>query len=238
MSRATRSLIVVPTYNEVDNVDPLLAGIARHAPSAQVLFVDDSSTDGTADRIRAAQSRAPGRVHLLERPRKLGLGTAYVAGFRWGLARDYEAIVEMDADLSHDPADLPRMLDFPPGRDAIVGSRYVAGGGTANWSASRRLLSRFGNVYARTILGLPVMDLTGGFNAWRRAVLETVALDAIHSEGYAFQIEMKLRALRAGFALHEIPIVFVDRRVGQSKMSWAVVLEAVARVWVLRLGGR
>ncbi len=229
-----RPLIVVPTYNEVDTVERVLAGIDRHAPGAEVLFVDDGSSDGTRDRIRGWQSGGGRRVHLIERPRKLGLGTAYVAGFRWALERDHDALLGMDADLSHDPADLPRLLAFPRGCDVAIGSRYVPGGGTVNWGPGRRLLSRWGNAYARTVLGLPLLDLTGGFNAWRRPVLETVALDSIRSEGYAFQIELKLLAWRAGFALHEVPITFVDRRVGQSKMSWRIALEAVVRVWSLR----
>lgn len=238
MPPAARPLIVVPTYNEVDNIDELLAGIHEHAPAADVLFVDDHSRDGTVERIRDHGSRRPGKIHLLERPRKMGLGTAYLAGFRWALERDYDAVQEMDADLSHDPADLPRTLAFDADRDVIIGSRYVAGGATVDWGLSRKFISAFGNAYARTILGLPVRDLTGGFNAWRREVLRAVPLEAVGSEGYAFQIEMKYRAARAGFRLHEIPIVFHDRRVGQSKMSWRVTLEAVIRVWALRLGRR
>lgn len=235
MALAAKPLIVVPTYNEVENVDELLRGIAEHAPFAEVLFVDDNSRDGTVDRIREHQAGRPGAIHLLRRPGKLGLGTAYVAGFRWALDREYDAVQEMDADLSHDPADLPRTLDFPAGRDVVIGSRYVPGGRTVNWGWSRRFLSGFGNVYARTILGLGVRDLTGGFNAWRRRVLETVPLADVRSEGYAFQIEMKYRAARAGFVLEEIPIVFTDRRVGQSKMSSSVAFEAMIRVWSLRL---
>ena len=234
MVRALRPLIVVPTYNEVQNIDALLSGIARHAPAAEVLFVDDHSLDGTVDRIRSQQAARPNQIHLLERPGKMGLGTAYVAGFRWALARDYDAVQEMDADLSHDPAALPRTLDFPDGRQVVIGSRYVPGGSTVNWGPGRRWISRFGNLYARAILGLPVRDLTGGFNAWRREVLETIRLDRVRSEGYAFQIEMKLLAVRAGFTLHEIPIVFADRRAGRSKMSSRVALEAMLRVWSMR----
>jgi dolichol-phosphate mannosyltransferase len=238
MTRAARPLIVVPTYNEVDNVDELLTGIGEHAPFADVLFVDDSSRDGTLDRIRHHQNRREGRIHLLRRPGKLGLGTAYVAGFKWALKRNYDAVQQMDADLSHDPQDLPRTLEFPADRHVVIGSRYVPGGSTVNWGPSRKFISAFGNFYARTILRFPVRDLTGGFNAWRREVLETVPLDGIRSEGYAFQIEMKYRAAGAGFALHEIPIVFVDRRVGQSKMSGRVAFEAMFRVWTMRSRGR
>ena len=234
MTGLSKALIVVPTYNEVGNVDTLLAGIGEHAPQADVLFVDDNSRDGTIDRIQGQQQRRPGRIHLLQRPSKLGLGTAYIAGFRWALERDYDAVQEMDADLSHDPGHLPQMLSFPEGCDVAIGSRYIPGGGTVDWGLSRKLISGFGNLYARTILGLPVRDLTGGFNAWKRRVLETVSLDGIRSEGYAFQIEMKYRAARAGFSLREVPIVFRDRQVGQSKMSSRVALEAMTRVWAMR----
>ena len=229
-----RPLIVVPTYNEVENIDELLRGIQQQAPAADVLFVDDNSGDGTVDRILQHQSQRPEKIHLLGRPRKLGLGTAYVAGFKWALERDYDAVQEMDADLSHNPEYLPQTLAFPAGYDVVVGSRYVAGGSTPGCAISRRWISKFGNLYARTILGLAVRDLTGGFNAWRREVLETVSLDEVRSEGYAFQIELKFRALQAGFSLHEIPIVFVDRRKGQSKMSRRVAWEAMIRVWALR----
>ena len=236
MGPAAKPLIVVPTYNEAENIDTLLAGIEQHAPGADVLFVDDNSRDGTVEKIAEHQERRPGRIHLLQRPKKLGLGTAYVAGFRWALERDYDAVHEMDADLSHDPVYLPTTLAFPDESHVVVGSRYIPGGGTVNWGLSRRFISGFGNVYARTILGLPIRDLTGGFNLWRREVLETVSLDALRSEGYAFQIELKYRAAQAGFRLTEIPIVFADRRVGQSKMSWNVAFEAMFRVWGLKLG--
>ncbi len=238
MSPFHKSVVVTPTYNEVDNIEALLRGIMENAPQADVLFVDDNSSDGTADLIRAHCARRPEKIHLIQRPRKMGLGTAYVAGFRWALVRRYDLIIEMDADLSHDPRDLPRMLDFPAGVQAVIGSRYIPGGNTKNWNLSRRSISRFGNFYARTILRLPIRDLTGGFNAWSREVLESVDLTAIRSEGYAFQVELKLRATQAGFSLYEIPIIFVDRRVGQSKMSWSVALEAMLMVWVLRLRRR
>lgn len=231
-----RTLIVVPTFDERENVDRLLAGIERHAAEAEVLFVDDHSPDGTAERIRDHQSRRPACIHLIERPGKLGLGTAYIDGFRWALERSFERVIQMDADLSHDPRDLPRLLEASDLHPSVIGSRYVRGGGTRNWSLPRRCLSRFGNAYARAILHLNVRDLTGGFNVWRREVLAGVALDAIRSEGYAFQIELKYRATQAGYRLHEVPIVFVDRRAGQSKMSWRVAREAMLRVWSLRLG--
>ena len=230
-----RPLIVVPTYDEAENIDALMEGIHEHARDAAVLFVDDNSPDGTVERIRSHQSRRPGQVHLIQRPRKLGLGTAYVTGFKWALEREFDPVLGMDADLSHDPACLPRLLQASAGHPVVIGSRYVPGGGTRNWSLPRRLISRFGNIYARSVLGVGVMDLTGGFNAWRREVLEAVGLDTLDSEGYSFQIELKYRAMRAGFAPFEVPIVFVDRRVGRSKMSWRVAREAMIRVWALRL---
>lgn len=234
--RGRKALVVVPTYYEAENVDELLEGIFSKAPWVEVLFVDDGSRDGTVERIVAAQGRHPGRIHLLRRPAKLGLGTAYVAGFRWALERGYEAMVEMDADLSHDPRHLPTLLALLDDHDVAIGSRYVPGGGTANWNALRRFISRFGSLYAKLALGMGVHDLTGGFNAWRREVLETIDPGVVRSEGYAFQIELKYRAARAGFRLVETPILFVDRQAGRSKMSWRVVLEGMLRVWTLRLG--
>lgn len=231
-------LIVVPTYQEVENVDELLRGIAEHAPDADVLFVDDHSTDGTIERIHANMEQRPGRIHLLERPEKLGLGTAYVAGFHWALERDYDAAQEMDADLSHDAAVLPRMVELLGEHDVVVGSRYVPGGGTRNWSLLRQFISRGGGLYARLVLGIGVHDPTGGFNAWRREVLEAIGLDTIKSDGYSFQIELKYRAAKAGFSIVETPIIFEDRRAGQSKMSSAIVIEAMRRVLTLRLENR
>lgn len=233
-----RPLIVVPTYNERQNLPALTQAIHAVLPEAHVLVVDDGSPDGTgvlADELAAADAR----IRAIHRPRKLGLGTAYVEGFRYGLARDYELFFEMDADFSHDPRYLPRMLErIAAGADLVLGSRYVAGGGTENWGLGRKALSRFGSLYARTILGVRVCDLTGGFKCFRRRVLESIDLGAVRSEGYAFQCEMTYRALREGFVVEEIPIVFVDRRVGQSKMSRAIVLEGVLIPWKLRLGAR
>jgi len=232
------SLIVVPTYNERDNVRGAARQLLAALPGAEVLFVDDSSPDGTGavlDELAAADPR----IHVLHRAGKLGLGTAYVEGFGWGLARGYEFLFEMDADGSHDPRYLPGMLALAEdGADVVVGSRYVPGGGTANWGLGRRLLSRGGSLYARTILGVEVRDLTAGFICWRRAALEAIDLATIGSNGYSFQIEMKYRALKHGLRLVETPIVFVDRRVGQSKMSRAIFAEALFKVWALRFGGR
>jgi dolichol-phosphate mannosyltransferase len=230
-----KPLIVVPTYNEAENIDLLLAGIRRELPHAHILFVDDASPDGTAERVRAQQEQHPGVVHLLDRAGKQGMGTAYVDGFTWALERDYDAIVEMDADLSHDPRALPTLVAHLSDVDVVIGSRYVPGGRIENWNHLRVAISRFGSFYSRAILGLPIRDLTGGFNAFRRPVLEAFSLDRIRSEGYSFQIELKLRAARAGFRLLETPIVFADRRAGKSKMTWRIVAEAVVRVWLLRL---
>jgi dolichol-phosphate mannosyltransferase len=229
-------LIVIPTYNERENVEPLLQAVFEQLPAANALIVDDASPDGTgelADRLAAAD----GRVHVIHRQGKQGLGTAYVAGFRYGLARDYGLLIEMDADFSHDPQYLPVMVQRAhAGADLVLGSRYVEGGGTENWGILRKLISRGGSAYARTILGVKVHDLTGGFKCFRRRVLESLDLGSVRSEGYSFQIEMTYRTLREGFVVEEIPITFVDRRVGQSKMSRAIFLEAVWMVWSLRLG--
>jgi dolichol-phosphate mannosyltransferase len=230
-----RPLLIVPTYNEVDNVARVAAEFLAPVPGSELLFVDDASPDGTGaliDRIRAEDPR----VHVLHRAGKLGLGTAYLDGFRWALARDYPLIVEMDADFSHDPKYLPDLIAaIEAGADVAVGSRYVAGGGTRNWGLGRRLISRAGGRYARTVLGLDVHDMTAGFVCYRREALERLDLEAIKSNGYSFQIEMKYRAHRAGLRIVEVPIVFEDRRVGQSKMSRAIVAEALWMVWKLRL---
>jgi dolichol-phosphate mannosyltransferase len=231
-----RALIVVPTYNERENVEEVVERFLAAAPEAELLFVDDNSPDGTGellDQLAAADRR----VHVLHRAGKLGLGTAYLDGFRWGLARGYEYLLEMDADFSHDPQYLPELLRLArEGADVVIGSRYVDGGGTENWGVGRKMISRGGSLYARTVLGVKVRDLTSGFICWRRRALEAIDLDAIRSNGYSFQIEMKYRAIRAGLTLVETPIIFVDRRVGQSKMSRAIFMEALGMVWKLRMG--
>lgn len=241
-----RALIVVPTYNERANVAEIAALLLAHAPTAtaplhgigalELLFVDDNSPDGTGaelDRMAAADSR----ISVLHRAGKLGLGTAYIEGFSWALARGYDVIVQMDADGSHDPKYLPALFaELAGGADVVVGSRYVPGGGTENWGLGRRTLSRGGSLYARTILGVSVRDMTAGFLCWRRQALAALDLRSITSNGYSFQIETKFRALERGLSLVEVPIVFVDRRVGQSKMSRAIVAEALLKVWKLRLG--
>ena len=231
-----RPLLIVPTYNEVDNVARVAAEFLAPVPGSELLFVDDASPDGTGSLIDRICAEDP-RVHVLHRAGKLGLGTAYLDGFRWALARDYPLVVEMDADFSHDPRYLPALFAaIDAGADVAVGSRYVEGGGTRNWGLGRRLISRAGGRYARTVLGLDVRDMTAGFVCYRREALERIDLDAIKSNGYSFQIEMKYRAHLAGLRIAEVPIVFEDRRVGQSKMSRAIVAEALWMVWKLRLG--
>ena len=231
-----RALIIVPTYNERENVPRVVAEFLAPVPGSELLFVDDASPDGTGELLDQLAARDD-RVHVLHRPGKLGLGTAYIDGFRWALARRaYDYVIEMDADFSHDPRYLPRMVELArEGADVVVGSRYVAGGGTQNWGAGRKLISRAGGTYARTILGMGVRDMTAGYVCYRRQALEALDLEAVKSNGYSFQIEMKYRAHLAGLKIVEVPIVFEDRRVGQSKMSRAIVAEAFWRVWKLRL---
>jgi dolichol-phosphate mannosyltransferase len=233
-SLASRVLVIVPTYNEAENVETLVATLVQAAPAVDILFVDDNSQDGTQDKISLVQRQHENKVYLLSRAGKRGLGTAYIAGFKWALARYYQVIVQMDADLSHDPAHLPSLLKLLESHDAVVGSRYVDGGGTSNWGIIRQCISKAGALYARWLLGLPIQDPTGGYNLWHRRVLEAIDFEAVQSEGYVFQIELKYRAYHAGFHLVEAPIVFTERRVGCSKMSMRIVLEAVVRTWQLR----
>jgi dolichol-phosphate mannosyltransferase len=232
-----RVLVIVPTYNERDNLPAIVAAVHEHLPQGDVLVVDDASPDGTgqlADDLASADKQ----VHVLHRAGKQGLGTAYIAGFRWALARDYEFVFEMDCDFSHDPKYLPELLaTAEKGADLVLGSRYVDGGGTVNWGPFRKLISRGGSLYARSILGVPIRDLTGGFKCFRRRVLEALDLDGISSKGYGFQIETTWRTLKMGYRVVEVPIVFVDRRVGQSKMSKTIFVEALTLVWKLRLSG-
>ena len=225
--------ICLPTFNERENIERMLE--ALEPLDARVLVIDDNSPDGTgeiADRVAATR----GDVSVLHRPRKEGLGPAYIEGFRVALADGADYVLTMDCDFSHDPADVPRLVVAAEnGADVVIGSRYVPGGGTRNWGIGRRIVSAGGSFYARTLLGLRIRDMTGGFRCFRRAVLETVDLDAIETKGYAFQIELTYRALRQGFTVAEVPIVFTDRTLGHSKMSRAIFLEAVARVPRLRL---
>ena len=232
-------LIIIPTYNEKENLGPLLEAIYEIRPDIHVLVVDDNSPDGTGQLV-AEWAEAPqyeGRLFLLRRAGKLGLGTAYIAGFRWALARSYRRILEMDADFSHNPRYLPDLLAAAEEADLVLGSRYVPGGGVKNWGFWRRFLSRGGSLYARVLLGLPYQDLTGGFKCFRREVLETLDLGAVRSNGYSFQIELTYRAHCKGFKIKEVPIVFEDRDVGKSKMSKHIFLEAVLMVWKLRMEG-
>jgi dolichol-phosphate mannosyltransferase len=232
---AERALIIVPTYNERENIERLIETVLAQDPRLEILVVDDGSPDGTGEIVERIRGMNP-RVNLLARERKLGLGTAYIAGFRWALARDYAYVFEMDADFSHDPAHLPQFLSAIEGADLVLGSRYRQGKVTVvNWPIGRLMLSYFANVYARAVTGLPLWDATGGFKCFRRVVLETLDLERVRSNGYAFQIEMSFRAWKKKFRLVEIPIVFVDRTEGESKMSKAIVREAVWMVWRLRL---
>lgn len=229
-----RALVIVPTYNERENVRRLVETVLEKDPRIDMLIVDDGSPDGTGAIIQEIAA-GNSRVHLLSRPRKMGLGTAYIEGFRWALARDYEYILEMDADFSHDPAHLPHFLAAVEDADLVLGSRYQQGRVTVvNWPISRLILSYCANIYARGVTGLPVWDATGGFKCFRRSVLEAIDLDHVRSNGYAFQIEMSFRAWKRNFRIAEIPIVFVDRTEGTSKMSNRIVREAVWMVWRLR----
>ena len=231
---AERALVIVPTYNERENIVRLIETVLAQDARLEVLVVDDGSPDGTGELVDGLAARND-RIHIVKRPKKLGLGTAYIAGFRWALERTYDFVFEMDADFSHDPAHLPQFLRAIEDADLVLGSRYRSAKVTVvNWPIERLILSYFANVYARRVTGLPVWDATGGFKCFRRAVLEAIDLDAVRSNGYAFQIEMSYRAWKKGFRIVEIPIVFVDRTEGQSKMSKSIVREAIWMVWRLR----
>jgi dolichol-phosphate mannosyltransferase len=231
---AERALVIVPTYNERENITRLIGAILDQDQRLEILVVDDGSPDGTGEIVEALIQHEP-RLHILKRARKMGLGTAYIAGFRWALEQGYDYVFEMDADFSHDPAHLPQFLMAIENADLVLGSRYRNGKVTVvNWPIKRLLLSYFANVYARIVTGLPVWDATGGFKAFRRKVLEAIDLSHVRSNGYAFQIEMSFRAWRKHFEIVEIPIVFVDRTEGQSKMSGSIVREAIWMVWRLR----
>jgi len=234
---AEKALVVVPTYNESANLPQIIPQILAQNPRLEVLVVDDNSPDGTGGIADALASASP-RVHVMHREGKLGLGTAYRAGFKWALERQYDFVFEMDADFSHDPRHLPEFLTAIQDADLVLGSRYLQGKVTVvNWPMGRLMLSYCANIYARWFTGLRIWDLTGGFKCFRRRVLEAIDLSQVVSNGYAFQIEMSVRAWRKGFKLREIPIVFVDRAEGQSKMNRAIVREAVWKVPRLRLMG-
>jgi dolichol-phosphate mannosyltransferase len=224
-----RRLVIVPTYNERENIERMIRKVTSLSSGYDILVVDDGSPDGTAGIVRSMMQVFPGRVHILERSGKLGLGTAYLAGFKWGLEQAYDYFFEMDADFSHNPDDLDRLFDAcdKDGADVAVGSRYVWGGGVTNWSLDRRLLSSWASWYVRLITGMRVKDATAGFVCYRRKVLETLDLDRVRFIGYAFQIEMKYKSLLAGFRIQEVPIIFTDREAGVSKMSGSIIHEAI-----------
>jgi dolichol-phosphate mannosyltransferase len=228
-----RSLVIIPTYNEADNVLKIIPEVLSQDEGFHVLIVDDNSPDGTANLVKEMQ-KTNTRIHLLERPSKRGLGTAYVAGFKYALSHDFEYAFEMDADFSHDPKSLLKLLAKTDDCDLVIGSRYISGVNVVNWPMSRLILSYAANMYTRFVTGLPVRDATAGFKCYRRAVLESLDLDAITSNGYSFQIETNFMAWKKGFRVCEVPIVFVDRRAGVSKMSKHIVYEAAWMVWKLK----
>lgn len=232
-----KSLICIPTYNEKENVEAITSAVlSATGDDTHILVIDDNSPDGTGTIVQGliAKLGANPRMHLLSRPGKQGLGRAYIAGFKWALEKGYDVITEMDADFSHRPEDLVKILAAMSSTDFAVGSRYVPNGRTVNWGLLRKFISKGGSLYTRIILGYPLSDWTGGFNAWKASVLKGIDLDQVRSNGYSFQIELKYRALKHGFKGVEVPIVFEDRRVGKSKMSMKIVLEAFTRVWAMR----
>jgi dolichol-phosphate mannosyltransferase len=231
-----KKLVIIPTYNEKENIEKIIRQVMSYSTGYHMLIVDDGSPDGTAQIVKSLQPQLDNRLHLLERSGKLGLGTAYIAGFKWALANAYDFVFEMDADFSHNPDDLDRLLAAceTGGADVSVGSRYTKGGKIENWPFIRKLISYGGSVYSRLILLFPVKDTTAGFICYKRRVLENLALDKIQFIGYAFQIEMKYRSHRQGFKVVEVPITFVDRKEGTSKMSKGIVKEAMYGVWQMR----
>jgi dolichol-phosphate mannosyltransferase len=234
---STDALVIIPTYNEADNIGQVIELVLAQPIPISILVVDDNSSDGTADIVRSKMEQAPDRVDLIERSGKLGLGTAYLRGFRYALARDFTYLCEMDADLSHDPDDLPRLIE-PVRNDEVdlaIGSRYVEGVRVINWPLSRLVLSYSAGIYTRAITRLPILDVTAGFKCFHRRVLEALPLDHVNSDGYAFQVEMHYRTWRAGFRIKEIPVIFTERTEGESKMRREIVVEAAFKVWELRL---
>ena len=224
-----RILVIIPTYNEAENIEPIVARVRTSVPEAHILVADDNSPDGTgelADKLAAADEH----VHVLHRKGKEGLGAAYIAGFGWGLDNGYGVLVEMDADGSHQPEELPRLLDALGSADLVLGSRYVKGGAVRNWPKHREVLSRGGNIYTRLAIGVPLADATGGYRAFRRETLEGIGLDQVASAGYCFQVDLAWRALKKGFRVVEVPITFIERERGTSKMSQAIVVEAMLKV--------
>ena len=233
IEQGRRALVVIPTYNESENLPTLIPEVLKQDSHIEMLIVDDSSPDGTAALVKTMMNSNP-RIHILERPQKAGLGTAYVAGFKYAIAQGFDYVFEMDADFSHDPNEIPNFLSAIGRCDLVLGSRYTNGVRVLNWPMQRLLLSYFANLYTRFMTGLQVHDATGGFKCFRRAVLESIDLDAVRSNGYAFQIEMSFKAWKRGFRIEEIPIVFLERQKGASKMSKQIVHEAVFMLWRLR----
>ncbi len=229
-----KTLVIIPTYNESENIGRIVPLVLGKHPSINVLIVDDNSPDGTG-RIADSMSKENDRIFVIHRQNKAGLGTAYLTGFKFALDKGYDLIFEMDCDFSHDPEYIPHFLDAVQNADLVLGSRYISGVNVINWPMSRLLLSYYANVYSRIVTGLPVKDATGGFKCFRREVLEAIELDQVKSNGYSFQIEMSFRAWKKGFRIKEIPIVFEDRKEGQSKMSKKIVREAIWMVWRLRI---
>ena len=229
-----KTLVISPTYNEKKNIKALVEQVLDPNPDYHLLVIDDNSPDGTASAVKELQTEYT-NLHLEERPGKAGLGTAYIYGFKWALERDYEAVVQMDADLSHDPSDVPRLVKQLEAHDLVIGSRYIHGVSVVNWPIRRLILSYGANLYSSIVTGMPLKDSTGGFKAWRREVLETVQLDQVRSQGYSFQIEMNFRTWRRGFTIIEEPIIFTDRTIGESKMSKTIMYEAIWMVWRLRI---
>lgn len=231
----SKSLIIIPTYNEKDNIQNLLIEIYKNLPETHILIVDDNSPDKTYDLVQELIDNKYGeQLHLYKRAGKLGLGTAYLEGFAWALKRDYAYIFEMDADFSHNPIYLPDFIKAIQDNDLVIGSRYVAGGGVKNWGLIRKFISRGGSLYSKTILGLPLNDITGGFKCFKRETLETIPLDRIRSNGYSFQVELNYITFIKGLRIKEIPIIFEDRIIGNSKMSKKIFLEAIKMVWKMR----
>lgn len=230
----TKALVIIPTYNEAQNAEKIITEVLQQTNMVEVLIVDDNSPDGTADIVKKMMETNP-RVHLIQRERKLGLGTAYVAGFKFAIQRQFDFVFEMDADFSHNPKEIPIMLGKMDECDVLIGSRYIKGVNVVNWPMKRLILSYSANIYTRIITGMPVHDATAGFKCYKRKVLETINLDGIRSNGYAFQIETNFMAWKKGFIIKEMPIVFVDRRVGVSKMNKKIVYEAAFMVWKLKV---
>ncbi len=229
-----KTLVITPTYNEMDNISRLIPLLLDSYSDLDILVIDDNSPDGTGDYIEGLSKQEP-RIKMIRRSRKLGLGTAYIAGFKYALQHDYDYVFEMDADFSHDPKEIRNFLEAVKKYDLVLGSRYVRGVNVINWPMRRLLLSYFANKYTRFITGMPIQDATGGFKCFRKSVLESINLDKIRSNGYAFQIEMTFKAWKKGFKVGEIPIIFVDRVKGTSKMSRKIVREAIFMVWKLRI---